>query len=880
MRALILLLALLPTLCLPLAAAPAPKSKADPASVAIGDPHHPERLPQALQDAYAHGARTITLAPGTYFLPPLGHTVFALDSWTNTTIRAYGVTLILTDLAWTHDAFDLNHCRNVTLAGPTISQNKITFYQGRIIAVGKDSAGKDFCDWAPDAGYPVPPLDAKKFPSALNVVDARTHQFKLGVGDFYDAPMIALSSGTFRIGIGGPFGVGDTLVGRWGDAPFKVYLNGSRNCTVQDVTLVRNGFAPLREDGGGGNHYRHITWALGPPPPHATTPPLITNAADGIHMIGSYPGPDIENCVFQGLFLDDCIAIHGTFQTVQAAQGRVLTLTGGRGALTVGGPVRISDTKGFFAEAVVAGLQENSDKTTTLTLAKDLGVKELGVPVGAKLSNPLADGAGYKIVGCHLGRTRSRGILVKADRGVIRNNVIEDCGMSAISAGPEYYWGEADYVHGLRITGNTLRGNGCFGGTNAAVLVHGDGALGNRNIQIIKNQFVSNYARDLQIDWAADTIISGNRLTGPASLPPALTPQTPLTLAHCDGVRLSGNAFGHAATYKHPLVVADDHVTGLENDGSEAGGTAPFSPISFTYDAGGQPHDELRDPCIVKEGRTYYLIFTMWPFTNFTDQDLAKPDRNSSPGIRLFTSQDLKHWTPGPWLVKSSDLPASCPYKHQFWAPELHKIGGKFYLVFTGSNWLKPGNNPGGQFGYHSFLGVADTIAGPYKHISLIPDSPCDTSLLGGSGGRIYAYLPFGNIEQQELDLSRLSENIISYKGLRTKAVLSDFSDIKQTSPKYLEGPWPMQVGKRYFLFFAEAYDDGYWTGVAYADSPLGPWHKDPRGKVFEGGHLAVFTGPDGRNWFSHRGETPDAGRGRLNATPFDIDTQGKIKAP
>ncbi len=302
-----------------------------------------------------------------------------------------------------------------------------------------------------------------------------------------------------------------------------------------------------------------------------------------------------------------------------------------------------------------------------------------------------------------------------------------------------------------------------------------------------------------------------------------------------------------------------------------------LNPVPFTYRTNDADHTELRDPCIIKDGLAYFLVFTMWPFTNFTDRDAKKPDSNSSPGVRIYSSQDLVHWTPGPWLVKSSDLPDNCPYKHQFWAPEIQKVGCKFYLVFTGSNWLKPENNPGGQYGYHCFLGVADKVTGPYKHISLIPNSPCDLTILGDTDGRIYSYMPFGNIEQQELDLSKLSQNVIGYKGPRTVAVKSDFSDIGRPSPKYLEGPWPIKVGKRYYLFYAETYADSYWTGVAYADSPRGPWHKDLRGKVFEGGHLAVFTGPDGRNWFSYRGESPNTARGRLCVDPFDFDAQGQV---
>ena len=531
------------------------------ASVSIGDPAYPDALPQALQEAYNRGARKIIIKPGTYFLPNLGHTVFPLEDWTNTVISAYGVTLIMTDLTWTHDAFDFNHCTRVTLAGPTISQNTITSYQGHILAIGKDAAGKAYCDWKPTPGYPVPPIDAKKFPSGINIIDAQTRLFKIGVGDFYDAPMEALGDGAFRIYIGGHFAVHDWLVGRYGDAPFKVYLNGSRDCTIKDVTLVRNGFAPLREDGGGGNQYRHVVWALGPPPAGAAEKPLITNAADGMHMIGSYPGPDIENCVFNGLFLDDCIAIHGSFQTISAVSGKTLTLTGGIGALKVGEPVRISGTKGFFGEAIVFSLKDNNDQTTTVTLDKDLDV-----PIGAKLSNPLADGANYKIIGCHLGNTRSRGILAKADNGLIQNNVIEGCGQAGISLGPEYGWGEADYVRNVTVAGNTLRENGKCAYGGGAILIHGDGAMGNRGIVIQNNRLISNYQGDIDIQWSNGVTLSGNIIHGAAVWPSGVTPRPAVALANCRAVTLSGNVVSHPSVYSPSLVAAGENVTDLSGN--------------------------------------------------------------------------------------------------------------------------------------------------------------------------------------------------------------------------------------------------------------------------------------------------------------------------
>lgn len=170
-------------LILAAALCPAALSAAAPAAV-VGDPHDPGGLAQAVQDAYKGGARRIVIKPGVYTLPDVGHTAFALGGWRNAVLSAYGVTLIIRDLKWTHDVFDLNHCSRVTLQGPVLSQSAVTAYQGCIVAVGTDAAGKATCDWRPNTGCPVPPdTEPKGFLGGdVNVVDDKTRLLKVGVG--------------------------------------------------------------------------------------------------------------------------------------------------------------------------------------------------------------------------------------------------------------------------------------------------------------------------------------------------------------------------------------------------------------------------------------------------------------------------------------------------------------------------------------------------------------------------------------------------------------------------------------------------------------------------------------------------------------------------
>jgi xylan 1,4-beta-xylosidase len=323
---------------------------------------------------------------------------------------------------------------------------------------------------------------------------------------------------------------------------------------------------------------------------------------------------------------------------------------------------------------------------------------------------------------------------------------------------------------------------------------------------------------------------------------------------------------------------------------------APRNPVDFSYPY----HDgtrertitELRDPAIIREGDTYYLVFTHFPFTHHTSRDPNKPDLNSSPGIRLYSSKDLASWKFENWLVKSSELPENCPYKHRFWAPEIRKMGGRFFLIFYADNWIKDEYNSDGKVGYVAFVGVADKVTGPYRHVSWLKGAGCDTSLFEDDDGKTYAIMPFGNEYIQEVDLAGIDRSDIKLVGQRKMIVARDNSDVgKQTSPEYMEGPWMIKRNGKYVLFTAAPYrgakrgdqppppadlTQGYWVGAAVADKIWGPYRKQPQ--VFLGGHVAVFQGPDGKEWFSYRGEAGGKAQGRLCIDPIPFAADGSVR--
>ena len=313
------------------------------------------------------------------------------------------------------------------------------------------------------------------------------------------------------------------------------------------------------------------------------------------------------------------------------------------------------------------------------------------------------------------------------------------------------------------------------------------------------------------------------------------------------------------------------------------------NPLPFEYEAMGGIRKELRDPCIIREGDTYYLVFTVWPFANREEDRLGMANQGGSPGIKLYSSKDLKNWKFENWLVKADELPEDCEYKNRFWAPEIHKIGGRFYIIFTADNWIKKEYNQAGTWGSagYAFVGVADKITGPYENITYIDGGACDSSLFEDVDGKTYALIPAYDVFVQEIDLTKIDQGEVKLVGERKLAVKCKNDDIGlDAEADYQEGPWMIEQDGLYVLLYAGPYREkmndkgrqGYWAGIAYSDNVMGPWKKDPRGQIFHGGHMVMFRGPDERNWFSYRWESSNKHRGLLCVEPFSIDKNGYLQ--
>jgi len=274
----------------------------------------------------------------------------------------------------------------------------------------------------------------------------------------------------------------------------------------------------------------------------------------------------------------------------------------------------------------------------------------------------------------------------------------------------------------------------------------------------------------------------------------------------------------------------------------------------------------LRDHQILKVGDLWYMTGTSQPIWS-----------GPSPGVKLFRSPDLLHWTFDRLLIDAAALPDDCFYKGRFWAPEIHKAHGKFYLTVNSGN--------DGDFGLEHkhkhgvVLFAANEVTGPYhlitKDDSLGSGFKNDASLFTDDDGRSYLYCSGGGLWQSEIDLS--TGRLIGRDEFEKICSPAD-----PGNPDWMiggiEGPFVIKRQDSYFLFFS-AWTRGYEIGVFQSPTPLGPWTLMPNSPIFgsrkrryrqrqmeaggyahitfedtldpyvETGHCAVFDGPDSGDW-------------------------------
>lgn len=251
------------------------------------------------------------------------------------------------------------------------------------------------------------------------------------------------------------------------------------------------------------------------------------------------------------------------------------------------------------------------------------------------------------------------------------------------------------------------------------------------------------------------------------------------------------------------------------------------------------------DPSITRVGTDYYLVTSTFAYF---------------PGIPIFHSRDLVHWTQiGNAISRSAQLNfGNLGLSRGVFAPTISHKDGTFYILNT---CVDCGGN---------FVITARDPAGPWSDPTWLPDleGGIDPALFFDADGRSWIinngppegtprYQGHRAIWIQEFDLQHL-------RTTGPRRVLVDGGVDPSTNPIWIEGPHILKVGSFYYLVCAEGGTAlGHSQVVLRSNSVTGPYTPFPGNPILtqrdlptdrahpitSAGHAQLVQTPDGAWW-------------------------------
>ncbi|MCS7261481.1 MAG: hypothetical protein NZ765_12030 [Anaerolineae bacterium] len=544
---------------------------------------------------WREGTRRVAIEPGTYSIVQPGEEApLTFRDVAGLEIDARGVTLIFRDPP--SGGFLFEGCRDVVLRGVTIRFEPLPFTQGQLVAIAADGS---WYELVIDEGYLE--LDDSRYFSerpVSYVMDPRTRCWKEGMLDLSPTRVEKLGPRRFRLHWPRPSGpdvypvtVGDRMAFRGKLRRHAISVRNCANMLFEDITIHSAPFAGIVEAGGeGGNVYRHISVRPGPPPAGAIEPPLFSTVADAFHSANVRRGPRVEECHFEAM-PDDAVAIHGTYYLVAAADTRGLILARARDAFYPGDRLRLFDIFNVpVGEAVVVANEPLAEfalpaKTARSTIGDISGGPYVRVRTEPALSgkfdfmasNVSRLGSGYVVRNNVIRNHRARGMLLKAEDGLVEGNLVEGSTIGGIVLTPEFWWAEACYSRNVVVRNNTVRRVAYYSHDNGAIMLaawdrdrsRAIPSRAHRNIVIENNTIEDINGVNLMITSAEGVVVRNNRFVRPHHRPPfnwpnrwGLNRRAVVWLSECDNVSLEGNQVVAPGPYTQVLLEATATVRG------------------------------------------------------------------------------------------------------------------------------------------------------------------------------------------------------------------------------------------------------------------------------------------------------------------------------
>jgi len=423
------------------------------------------------------GEKKIVVPPGRYRVRPHQARHLVLKGLSDVTLIADGVEMICTE---TSQALNIASCTNVTLRGLTIDYDPLPYTQGRIVRMSDDKTVHEIELFE---GYPsAEKVDGSKY--EIFRPDTRTlrcpdYSYSVEKADARHLRIIKSRGSATDLEQ-----VGDLIVIGTTDAPsgrnaHAVVTENSKGLRLEKINLFASNCFGFLEYDCDGTTYDHCQLDRRPPesdPVRRASPRLRSTNADAFHSKHAVRGPRLIGCVarYQG---DDGLNICGDYHLVAACQGRVLrVLAKHRMNIAPGEPVelfaydgrRLPDASAVSvvrdgaitaAERAFVSKQRMDEGVRTRGCADAYTVtldRKVDLPMGSALCSTRRVGNGFLVKGCTFGYNRSRGILIKASSGAVVGNTLVGSRMAAILVSPEYWWLEAGSSNDVVIRNNVI----------------------------------------------------------------------------------------------------------------------------------------------------------------------------------------------------------------------------------------------------------------------------------------------------------------------------------------------------------------------------------------------------------------------------------------